>query len=233
MSHGTSIRCCTRGGGCSKRSWCRACCSSSVKVKRVIRDYPLQLKKSAEGTLRACAKRFLECAVETPGSQALPGNPLFGRLCLPNLGAAEPCWTRGRASQQSVPRQSLGTRVFQGSKRLFAQALRQLQNLTGAEMAFAHVVQHLLALSFQALDWNDGPFEVSYPYRCSEESNVTLQKFSGSRDFTCADGIKRLFSWHSKINAVAWRIHFLPNPQSRRVLIGYVGVHLPTVGDPH
>src|SRR5665213_2499333 len=76
-------------------------------------------------SLRACAKRFLECAVETPGSQALPGNPLFGRLCLPNLGAAEPCWTRGRASQQSVPRQSLRTRVFQGSKRLFAQALSQ------------------------------------------------------------------------------------------------------------
>src|SRR5665213_2963019 len=81
--------------------------------------------KSASVELRACAKRFLECTVETPGSQALPGNPLFGRLCLPNLGAAEPCWTRGRASQQSVPRQSLGTRVFQGSKRLFAQALSQ------------------------------------------------------------------------------------------------------------
>ena len=112
-------------------------------------------------------------------------------------------------------------------------ALRQLQNLTGAEMAFAHVVQHLLALSFQALDWNEGPFEASYPYRCSEESNATLQKFSGSRDFTCTHGIKRLFSWHSKINAAAWRIHFLPDPQLRRVLIGYVGVHLPTVGDPH
>jgi hypothetical protein len=112
-------------------------------------------------------------------------------------------------------------------------ALRQLQNLTGAETAFAYAVQHLLALGFQALDWMDGPFEAGYPYHCSEESRVTLQQYSSSRTFVCADGVYRLFSWHSKINVVPWRIHFLPLPKPRRVLIGYVGPHLPTVSDPH
>jgi hypothetical protein len=112
-------------------------------------------------------------------------------------------------------------------------ALKQLQKLTGAEKEFAYVVQHLLALNYQALDWKDGPFEADYPYHCSEESKVTLQQYSQERTFICADGKYRLFSWHSKINAVPWRIHFLPLPKPRRVLIGYVGKHLRTDSDPH
>jgi hypothetical protein len=143
-------------------------------------------------------------------------------------------------------RQQLGKEIVSGAQLLRKRkailsrldftpdALRQMHSLTGAEMAFAYVVQHLLALGFQALDWQDGPFEAGYPYRCSEESKVTLQQYSSSRTFICADGVYRLFSWHSKINVVPWRIHFLPQlTKPRRVLIGYVGTHLPTVGDPH
>ena len=113
---------------------------------------------------------------------------------------------------------------------------RRSFRLTGAEMAFPYVVQHLLALAFQALDWKHGPFEAGYPYHCSEESKVTLQqeKFSKLRTFRCADGINRLFSWHSKIHGEPpWRIHFIPDAKPRRVLIGYVGPHLRTDSDPH
>ncbi len=65
-------------------------------------------------------------------------------------------------------------------------ALKQLAKLTGSEMAFPYVLQHLLALAVQALDWQDGPFEAGYPYHCSEESKLTLQqeKFSKLRVFS-------------------------------------------------
>jgi len=39
--------------------------------------------------------------------------------------------------------------------------------------------------------------------------------------------VRRVFSWHSKIACEAWRIHFRTSPEARRVLIGYIGKHLP------
>jgi hypothetical protein len=54
--------------------------------------------------------------------------------------------------------------------------------------------------------------------------------YGAARTFVCPDGKKRLFSWHSKINYEKWRIHFIDAPAERRVLIGYVGRHLPLAG---
>lgn len=54
--------------------------------------------------------------------------------------------------------------------------------------------------------------------------------YGHARTFLCPDGERRVFSWHSKINYEKWRVHFIDFPATRRVLIGYVGKHLPLAG---
>ena len=109
----------------------------------------------------------------------------------------------------------------------------QLADLTGNERPFREVVRHLLALNRRAATWFDGPFEAGCEVPCSDESETVLNtaRFRKARTFQCDDGEARLFSWHSKINAQAWRIHFIADAGRRRVLVGYVGRHLPTAND--
>jgi hypothetical protein len=107
-------------------------------------------------------------------------------------------------------------------------AIEQLRALRGTEKTFHFVVRHLFALNERARAWDvSKPFEVGYPFRCSEESESTLAAWGETRTFRCPDGVRRVFSWHSKIACEAWRIHFRTSPEARRVLIGYVGKHLP------
>ena len=109
--------------------------------------------------------------------------------------------------------------------------ISQLEGLTGNERTFPFVLRHLFALNERARAW-DGttPFSEGYPFPCSEESQTTLAMYSEARTFVCPDGVRRVFSWHSKINFEKWRIHFIDEPATRRVLIGYIGKHLPLAG---
>lgn len=113
-------------------------------------------------------------------------------------------------------------------------ALEQIRGLRGTETVFPFVLRHLFALNTQAMNWTDGQFQADYQFSCSYESQATLQRYPESRMFLCSDGQKQQFSLHSKINQERWRIHFIPieDASRRRVLIGYVGPHLPTVRDP-
>ena len=110
-------------------------------------------------------------------------------------------------------------------------AIDQLATLTGNEKTFPFVVRHLFALNQRAREW-DGttPFSDGYPFGCSDESKSTLAMYSEARTFRCPDGDRRVFGWHSKINYEKWRIHFIDSPATRRVLIGYIGKHLPIAG---
>jgi hypothetical protein len=112
-----------------------------------------------------------------------------------------------------------------------ASALDQLMALRGSEKVFPFVMRHLFALNERARSW-DGttPFSAGYPFRCSEESAPTLAMYGDARTFLCPDGVRRMFSWHSKINWEQWRIYFIDSPATRRVLVGYVGKHMPLAG---
>lgn len=111
---------------------------------------------------------------------------------------------------------------------LTATATGQLLGLRGTEKTFPFVLRHLFALNERARAWDGAsPFPEGYPFPCSEESESTLAQLGHTRTFLCPDGERRVFSWHSKIALEAWRIHFLTVPASRRVLIGYIGKHLP------
>jgi hypothetical protein len=144
-------------------------------------------------------------------------------------------WLRERLANEIVTGEDLLRKKKAVLRRLdfTPKALEQLERLTGKEKPFPHVVQHLLALNHTATDWTKGPFVADPACKCSSESAATMQSYGHHRNIRCADGVDRVFSWHSKINVEAWRIHFLEMPTSHRVLIGYVGPHLPTVGDPH
>ena len=109
----------------------------------------------------------------------------------------------------------------------------QLAALTGNEQPFREVVRHLLALNRRAAEWTEGSFESGCAVPCSDESETVLSsaRLRQARTFVCDDDCKRVFSWHSKINVQAWRIHFIADPATGRVWIGYVGRHLPTAND--
>ncbi|MBF0556321.1 MAG: hypothetical protein HQK96_17530 [Nitrospirae bacterium] len=68
----------------------------------------------------------------------------------------------------------------------------------------------------------------------STESDETLYHHGHDRTYDCPDGVKRLFSWHSKIKGANKRIHFYPpDDTTDDFYIGYIGKHLPTISDPH
>jgi hypothetical protein len=105
-------------------------------------------------------------------------------------------------------------------------ARKQLSALGKGEELFQAAYAGLEALSRYASIWNQGGFQEDSLAPCSVESNSTLEQFGDERTFLCPDGQRRTFSWHLKRGR--WRIHFIPNDESRTILVGYLGKHLPT-----
>ncbi len=94
-------------------------------------------------------------------------------------------------------------------------------------------IKRLMELDAYAKSWNDGFFDPSkIPTKVTPESDVTLRTYSRERTFLCPDGKMRIFSWHVRLTPGAWRIHFLPLPETRQILVGYIGTKLPTVDSP-
>ncbi|MBF0345035.1 MAG: hypothetical protein HQL06_12500 [Nitrospirae bacterium] len=63
----------------------------------------------------------------------------------------------------------------------------------------------------------------------STESDTTLIHYSRQRTFECPDGVRRIFSWHSKQFGQNIRIHFYPpDGETEDFTIGYIGKHLLT-----
>ncbi len=63
----------------------------------------------------------------------------------------------------------------------------------------------------------------------STEDEVTLIHFGYQRNFQCPDEVTRLFTWHSKLYGINYRIHFYPpDGENNNFLIGYIGLHLDT-----
>lgn len=68
----------------------------------------------------------------------------------------------------------------------------------------------------------------------THESKRTLAIYGKERTFVCPDGKDRLFSWHSKQLGPNIRIHFYPPDNTTdKFYIGYIGIHLRTINDPH
>ena len=74
------------------------------------------------------------------------------------------------------------------------------------------------------LDWETGDFDIScLSGNPRPESSTRERDFASQLTLTCPDGKNRLFTMHCNIGIWGYRIHFFPNVDDRKCIIGYVG----------
>jgi hypothetical protein len=119
------------------------------------------------------------------------------------------------------------------------EAEKQIKTLKANDVLFRKIVSRLLELEKYCQQWEpntafDGQQKIP---NSSGESEATMQQYGSLRQFKCPDGEIRTFAYHLKENLYGWRIHIWPDEQGlfglaadqhRRILVGYVGVHLKT-----
>lgn len=92
------------------------------------------------------------------------------------------------------------------------------------------VAPRLFQLQTYCQEWTEDRFDPKQlPTRASPESQVTLNQYGKERTFRCPDNRERTFSWHLRLTPGAWRLYFIPRKETRQMIIGYIGPHLPTV----
>lgn len=104
----------------------------------------------------------------------------------------------------------------------------QICALNGGEQRFKVTCRGLADLQSYCESWNTPNFDIHHlgnSKYASGESQTTLNMYSRERTIRCPDGEDRLFQWHLKKGDT--RIHFFDFPNTKRLLIGYVGGHLP------
>jgi hypothetical protein len=105
----------------------------------------------------------------------------------------------------------------------------QLASLRRGDRALGSVLKRLTELQGYSRNWTAGPFDPrALPGDARVDSQVTLDQYREERTFLCPDGTRRCFSWHLSVPLGGWRLYFEPLPESRRIMIGYVGPHLRT-----
>jgi hypothetical protein len=109
----------------------------------------------------------------------------------------------------------------------------QLLNLSGNELYFHHILHVFQVLNNTASTWENGEFS-PLGITWTNDSQPTLKHriFGPMRSFELPDGRKKQFSAHAKITPYNIRLYFWFDTIIRKVYIGYVGKHLPTVNHP-
>ncbi len=104
-----------------------------------------------------------------------------------------------------------------------------LKSMTGKEPYFWQVCRHLFILNSFCVEWPMTGVGQLTAISWSDESDSTLNNKSlrSKREFNCPDGQRRLFRLHTKPTGGNIRIHFLLVPEECRIMIGYIGPHLP------
>jgi hypothetical protein len=136
-------------------------------------------------------------------------------------------WLRGTEIQPARNGRDLWSRRAElfGNVDFCTSVEAQLTAMTGTQPQFLSARRGIGDLQYYCERWNTGNFDVNRLSRASGESLSTLQRYSAERTFLCPDGVRRVFEFHLKRHHQ--RIHFIPIPESKRILVGYVGPHLP------
>lgn len=109
----------------------------------------------------------------------------------------------------------------------------QCQGLYRGDPRLLPIMKRLYELEDYCSDWLDGSFDHTKINKATPESAATLDLYGTERTFQCHDGEFRVFSWHIRLTPGAWRIHFYPLQDERKLIIGYVGPHLNTAKFHH
>ena len=104
---------------------------------------------------------------------------------------------------------------------------KQLQNIGNGEQILKQIIKRLRELEDYCKSWQDGSFDLSkIPTKITPESDSRKKELKEKLTFQCPDGNKQLFSYHARMTPGAWRLHFYPEEQSRKIIIGYIGVKI-------
>jgi hypothetical protein len=109
---------------------------------------------------------------------------------------------------------------------------KQLTDILAGDPKLIHIVNIFSTLNQKCQSWNAGSLSLEGLDESGEsESTMNNSNFRKKRTFRCPDGQERVFERHIKLKVFNWRIHFLAESPGR-VIIGYVGTHLPTTKYP-
>ncbi len=109
-----------------------------------------------------------------------------------------------------------------------ASAYANVKDLSGTDSKLRLALKKISDLNDVCSSWFAGPFPFErVPFKIDPESESTLNQFSAQRTFLCPDNQMRIFSDHFRLNS-GWRVHLYVDSNERKIIIGYVGPHLPT-----
>jgi hypothetical protein len=108
----------------------------------------------------------------------------------------------------------------------------QLVEILSGDRKLRYIVNIFSELNHRCQIWTDGYLDLK-GLDASGESKPTMNNPNcrKKRTFRCPDGEERVFEPHFKLMFCNWRIHFLAETPGR-VIIGYIGIHLPTIKYP-
>lgn len=149
-------------------------------------------------------------------------------------------WIAERLRKAHEPSFHSGTALWENKETLFPhlffceKVATNLHNLSHGNSLLIPVVNRLHELENFCKEWYDGPFDsTKISSKVTNESEATMEMFGDDRTFLCHDGIFRAFRWHVRLTPGAWRLYFYPMQEEKRLIIGYIGPHLPTVNFSH
>lgn len=113
---------------------------------------------------------------------------------------------------------------------IFCDNSEQQLKLFGNGQYFQQCVEQLSILNEYVQNWSEGNFNYqdvndSTAITLSPESVTTMNKFSQNRIFSLPDGGTDIFELHIKLGNI--RIHILEDNASKKIMVGYIGKHLP------
>jgi hypothetical protein len=140
-------------------------------------------------------------------------------------------WIRSRLEREI----SSGQRIIEMRAEIFPNlifcedATRALIGMTGTEQFFHQVCRHLFVLNSYCSNGLTSGISNLSGISWSDESDRTLnnQSLRRRREFADPAGVLRLCSLHTKVTGGNIRIHFFPLSSERKIIIGYIGPHLP------
>ena len=100
----------------------------------------------------------------------------------------------------------------------------QVARLSKNDPSFKKIFRGLQDLQRFCDSWDAPHFDIHKLGKASGESPTTLNMYSTERTFLCPDGESRVFQWHLKRGDL--RIHFFDFPETKKLLVGYLGAHL-------
>lgn len=112
---------------------------------------------------------------------------------------------------------------------------KQLKKLRMNYKYLDEIIEKLKLLDQYSQDWKEGPYRLQrlkeYGLDVSPESPPTRQQYAKDRTFRLPNRERKVFEHHIKAGDL--RFHFYPDNKDRKIYVGYIGKHLPTVTDPH